>query len=38
VVEGFNATSVVVKGLASGIYTLQLQMNDRTEQLRIFVN
>jgi hypothetical protein len=38
VVEGFNATSVVVKGLASGIYTLQLQMNDRTEQLRIFVD
>jgi hypothetical protein len=38
VVEGFNSTSVVVKGLASGIYTLQLQMNDRTEQLRIFVD
>jgi hypothetical protein len=38
VVEGFNSTAMVVKGLASGVYTLQLQMKDRSEQLRIIVD
>jgi hypothetical protein len=37
VVSGLNSTQVRVKGMASGIYTLQLQLKDRTEQLRIFV-
>jgi hypothetical protein len=37
VVEGFNTAVIRVKGMASGIYTLQLQLEDRTEQLRIFV-
>jgi hypothetical protein len=35
--EGFNSAKVSVDGLASGIYMLQLQMNDRTEQIKVFV-
>ena len=37
VVEGFNTAVIRVKGMASGIYTLQLQLEDRAEQIRIFV-
>ena len=35
--EGFNSAKVSVDGFASGIYMLQLQMNDRTEQIKVFV-
>ena len=37
VAEGFNSAKVSVDGFASGIYMLQLQMNDRTEQIKVFV-
>lgn len=36
--EGSNHLEMSVKGLASGIYMMQFQMNDRTEQIRIFVD
>jgi hypothetical protein len=36
--EGFNSAKISVEGLASGIYMLQVQMNDRTEQIRVFVD
>jgi hypothetical protein len=36
--EGQNQVVVMVKGLASGIYSLQFQMNEKSETIRIFVN
>ena len=35
--EGQNQVVVKVNGLASGIYSLQLQMNGESESVRIFV-
>jgi hypothetical protein len=36
--EGQNQAVVMVKGLASGIYSLQFQMNGKSETVRIFVD
>ena len=36
--EGQNQVVVMVKDLASGIYSLQFQMNDKSETLRVFVD
>ncbi len=36
--EGQNQAVVMVKGFASGIYSLQFQMNDKSETLRVFVD
>jgi hypothetical protein len=36
--EGENKVEMSVKGLASGIYMLQFNMGDHTEQMRIYVN
>ncbi len=36
--EGSNQVEINVQDLASGIYMLQFQMNDHTEQIRIFVD